>query len=457
MVPASVEGRFRRIKWHVLTICLLVYYAVPFLRWDRGPGQPLQAVLFDVERVRFYLFGIEIWPQELYYLTLLLVLATVVLVLMNALAGRIWCGFACPQTVWSDLFMLVERWIEGDRRERLRKMYEPKTPRRIAEIGLKHIAWLLIASATGGAFILYFADAPTLLVEVFTGEASTAAYAVILSLTFTTYALAGFAREKVCTFMCPWPRLQGAIWDPEALTVNYRDHRGEERMSVKKAKAAREAGLPAGDCVDCAACVNVCPMGIDIREGPSIACINCGLCVDACDDTMGKIGRERGLIDYESWTNIERGRRSEPRRRVRLVRPKTMALATAALVLLAVPGLSLGTRATMAMSVSHVRNPSAVLLSNGDIRNAYEVRLVNKSGEARTVHLSSPEGTVLEVPGYAAVEDETVPLELGADASQKVRVLVTASESSEGEIAFTLSDTTTGETVRETNLFHRPR
>ncbi len=317
VVPQSVKGQFRRIKWTMLTLALALYGLLPFLRWGRGPGEPDQAILIDLARGRLHLFFLSLWPHELYILTGLLVLASLVLILMNAMAGRIWCGFMCPQTIWTDLFLTVERWVEGDRRERLRKSVAPVTIRRGAELLVKHAIWMGIALWTGAGLVLYFDDAPAMVRALATGDAPLLAYSWIVIVAGTTYALAGFAREIVCTAMCPWPRLQGAIWDPEALTVNYRDHRGEPRGSAKKAAELRAAGRPAGDCVDCQQCVVVCPIGIDIREGPNFACINCGLCVDACDGVMAKLNRPRGLIDYESWRNIERGRRGEALRPAR--------------------------------------------------------------------------------------------------------------------------------------------
>ncbi|MEP6838841.1 MAG: 4Fe-4S binding protein, partial [Bradyrhizobium sp.] len=202
VVPQSVKGRIRRIKWAVLSLTLTVYYVAPFLRWDRGPGEPSQAILLDFEHGRLYGFFIEIWPQELYYVTGLMILAATMLILANAIAGRIWCGFACPQTVWTDLFMLVERLIEGDRRSRIKKRGAPLTPRRIAEIGAKHAVWILISLATGGALVFYFTDAPTLVRDLAHLDASLAAWTWIAVFAGTTYGLAGFAREQVCTFMC---------------------------------------------------------------------------------------------------------------------------------------------------------------------------------------------------------------------------------------------------------------
>lgn len=448
VVPQSVSGKYRRLKWTALAICLAVYYLLPFLRWTRGAGQPDQAVLFDIDRGRLYLFFIEIWPQEVYYLTGLLVLATIILIWLNAVAGRVWCGYFCPQTVWTDLFLLVERWIEGDRRDRLKKRQEGLTFRRVIEIGLKHSIWLLIATGTGGVFVLYFSDAPSLLRDLVSGQVSSSIYAWVVILTSTTYVLAGFAREQVCTWMCPWPRLQGAIWDPEALTVNYRDYRGEPRGSAKKAAELKTSGKPAGDCVDCLQCVNVCPIGIDIREGPNFACINCGLCVDACDTVMAKLGRPRGLIDYESWANIERARGGEAARH-RVIRPKTIGLAFAAICLVALMGVSVSMRSDAKISVVHDRNPVAVELSDGRTRNGYTVRLYNKAAEERTFTLS--------LEGMAAANLEIVegdaPIRVAADATRELRVLISAVASDRQDIIFTATDNSSGQRVVARDAF----
>ncbi len=448
VTPQSVSGRYRRLKWTALIVCLGIYYVLPFIRWTRAAGQPDQAVLFDFDRGRLYFFFIEIWPQEVYYLTGLLILATLILIWINAVAGRVWCGYFCPQTVWTDLFLLVERWVEGDRRERLKKREAGLSPKRIFEIGLKHAIWILIAMGTGGAFVLYFTDAPTLLVDLATGQASALAYAWIAILTCTTYTLAGFAREQVCTWMCPWPRLQGAIWDPEALTVNYRDYRGEPRGSAKKAAELRAKGEPAGDCVDCMQCVNVCPIGIDIREGPNFACINCGLCVDACDSIMTKLGRPRGLIDYEAWTNIERGRQGEPARR-RVIRPKTVALGASALGLVAVMSVGLGMRSDAKITVIHDRNPVAVTLSDGRIRNGYTIRLYNKADAERSFRL--------EMTGLQAGEIEIVgggdTVEVPSDTTRELRVLVSSAVADHQPVEFTATDVETGEHVTARDVF----
>jgi cytochrome c oxidase accessory protein FixG len=432
VVPQGVKGPIRRLKWLILVLTLGVYYVTPFLRWDRGPNGPDQAVLLDFAHGRLYLGPAEIWPQDLYLITAAMLLATFILVLVNALAGRLWCGFACPQTVWTDLFLLVERLVEGDRRQRLKNIGAPLTPKRIAQIATKHALWIMIALGTGGTLIFYFTDAPELLRDLAHGEMSANALTWTLVFAGTTYGLAGFAREQVCTFMCPWPRLQGAIWDPEAFTVNYRDYRGEARMSVKKAAEARAKGEPAGDCVDCGACVAVCPIGIDIRQGPSFACINCGLCVDACDGVMAKLDRPRGLIDYESWRNIERGRVGEPGVS-RLVRPKTIGLALACVALAAVIGVSFVTKTTAVLSVQHDRDPMSVRLSDGSVRNAYTVKLLNKSSAMQSFKLGiSGVDAALAIIGHAAAD----AIEVEPDGSETLRVTLTMSAPVEADVTF---------------------
>ena len=438
VVPQAVKGRIRRLKWAILLLTLSIYYVTPFLRWDRGPNAPDQAVLLDFANGRLYAFVVELWPQDLYLVTGLLVLAATVLILTNAVAGRLWCGFACPQTIWTDLFLLVERLIEGDRRQRLMNIGASLTPKRTAQIVAKHAAWLLISFATGGTLIFYFTDAPELLRSFASGDVSVNALTWILVFAGTTYGLAGFARDQVCTFMCPWPRLQGAIWDPEAYTVTYRDYRGEQRMSAKKAAAVRLEGNPAGDCVDCGQCVTVCPIGIDIREGPNFACINCGLCVDACDGVMKKLGRPRGLIDYESWNNIERGRKAE-RPVNRMVRPKTIGLTAACVAMVAAISFGIGTKATATLSVQHDRDPVAIRLSDGSLRNAYTLKLLNKSAAAHTYALSiSGSDAKLAIVGGRSESSISV----GPETSATLRVTLTADAVGQGDVVFTARDET---------------
>ncbi|TGD98370.1 cytochrome c oxidase accessory protein CcoG [Methylobacterium nonmethylotrophicum] len=454
--PQAVRGTFRRIKWALLAVTLGVYYAVPFIRWDRGPGQPSQAVLLDLDRGRFHFFGIELWPQDVTYVMGLLILAALVLFLMNAVAGRVWCGYLCPQTVWTDLFLAVERLIEGDRRERLKLDAAPWSMEKIALRTMKHSIWLLIAWWTGGAWVLYFADAPTLVAQLATFQAPAPAYIAILMLTATTYLLAGHMREQVCTYMCPWPRIQAALTDEHAYNILYRDARGEPRVSAKQAAVLRAAGQPAGDCVDCFACVTACPAGIDIRDGLQMDCIQCGLCVDACDTVMAKLGRPAGLIGYDTEAN-RRSRAAGKGRVSHVVRPRTVLYAALVAGIGGFMLYSLATRSFMGLSVLHDRNPLFVTLSDGSVRNGYTVRLSNKRPGERHYALAVeglPGARVEVVGGFAG--DLPVP----SDATQEFRVLVFAPAGAEpaasAPLTFRIADAATGETARAQDTFKAP-
>ncbi len=461
--PQSVSGTFRRVKWALMAICLGIYYFLPFVRWNRGLGAPDQAVLIDFPSRRFYFFFIELWPQEVYYFTGLLILAAMTLFLMNALGGRIWCGYLCPQTVWTDVFYAVERLVEGDRRERMKKdaAAHKWTPKRISEVVLKHTIWLMIAWWTGGAWVLYFADAPTLVKDLATLQAPLIAYVWIGILTATTYLLAGYMREQVCTYMCPWPRIQAALTDEWALNVTYRYDRGEKRTSVKKAAELRALGQQVGDCVDCLQCVAVCPTGIDIRNGPQLECIQCGLCIDACDTVMKKIGRPTGLIGYDNDINIHRREAGKPPI-YRIVRPRTVIYS---LVIALVGGIMLYTLATRSMldvNVLHDRNPVAVRLSDGSIRNAYTVRLLNKSGFERvvTIDVEGPVNATLHVVGTDSVASQRPEVVIGRDQTTELRVLVTAPEEKNPQksipVHFRVTDTGLGEVASTIDNFVAP-
>ena len=296
--PKAVDGRFRRLKWLIMAVTLTIYWVTPWLRWDRGPYAPDQAVLVDLAHRRFYMFSIEIWPHEFYYVAGLLIMAGIGLFLVTSVVGRAWCGYACPQTVWTDLFQHVERLIEGDRNAQMKLAKAPWSASKLAKRGGKYAVFLAISILTGGAWIFYFADAPTLFDAFVHGQAATVAYATVGVLATTTFVFGGFMREQVCVYMCPWPRIQTAMLDEKSLIVTYKDWRGEPRhRGVKKATLA---DLKLGDCIDCNQCVAVCPTGIDIREGPQIGCITCALCIDACDKVMAQIGKPRGLIDYSN-------------------------------------------------------------------------------------------------------------------------------------------------------------
>jgi cytochrome c oxidase accessory protein FixG len=421
--PQATHGTFRNIKWALLVFTLGVYYLLPFVRWDRGPNLPNQAVLVDLPHRRFYFFFIELWPQEVYYFTGLLILAAMTLFLMNAVAGRIWCGYLCWQTVWTDLFYAVERWVEGDRRDRMTKDKKGWTFQHIREVATKNFLWLMIAWWTGGAWVLYFADAPTLVINLLTFQAPGVAYMWIGIFTFTTFIFAGYLREQTCIFICPWPRIQAAMTDEWALNVSYERDRGEPRMSVKKAQHARDKGEKVGDCIDCQQCIAVCPTGVDIRNGSQLGCIQCGLCIDACDIVMKEVGREPHLIFYDTDINMERRKKGLPPI-FRPIRPRTLIYPVMMALVASIMIGRLATRSDLGVNVLHDRNPLAVTQSDGAVRNGYTVRLLNKQANDRKIALSvtGAPGLKLEIVNEANPQSVTV----GPDQTLELRVLVIA-------------------------------
>ena len=451
--PKRVSGSFRTLKWGLMIFTLGIYYLTPWIRWDRGPNLPDQAVLIDMANRRFFFFWIEIWPHEFYFIAGLLIMAGLGLFLFTSALGRVWCGYACPQTVWTDLYILVERWIEGDRNARLRLQRQKKLDFRKARLRVtKWVSWLVIGLATGGAWVFYFADAPTLLVDVVTGTAHPVAYTTILILTATTFLFGGFFREQVCIYACPWPRIQAAMMDEDTLTVAYREWRGEPRGRGKK----RE-GL--GDCIDCNACVNVCPMGIDIRDGQQMECITCALCIDACDDMMAKIGKPRGLVDYLALSDEPYERAGQPPKNVwkHVFRPRSVLYT----VLWSLVGFgllfALFIRADIDMTVAPVRNPTFVTLSDGSIRNTYDVRLRNKNGEDRPFHLSITGDLAMRIQLEGTVyETVTVP----ADSTMLQRVYIVAPKSSDAaagettDVRIWVEDTASGERAFKDTIFN---
>lgn len=459
--PQSVHGTFRRIKWAVLLVTLGIYYLLPFVRWDRGPNAPSQAVLVDFPNRRFYFFFIELWPQEVYYLTGLLILAAIGLFLMNALAGRVWCGYLCPQTVWTDLYMAIERLTEGDRREHMKRESQPWTVETYARKAAKHFLWLMVAWWTGGAWVLYFADAPTLVKDLATGNAPFVAYAWIGILTFTTYALAGHLREQVCLYMCPWPRIQAALTDEYALNVTYRYDRGEPRMSAKKAEQLKAKGERVGDCVDCLQCVHVCPTGIDIRQGSQLGCIQCGLCIDACDNVMAKLGRPSRLIAYDTDLNIKARLEGKPSV-YKLMRWRTALYAAIIAIAGGVMIYSLATRGSEGISVIHDRNPMFVRLSDGSVRNGYTIRIVNKQLKSRDfiVAVDGLPSTLVDYVGLPPRADGRQLVSVGPDQTKEVRVLVTdyskTPPAASTSILFSLIDIDSGAVAQVRDHFFGP-
>ncbi len=385
--PKAVDGPFRRFKWLVMAVTLGIYYSTPWLRWDRGTFAPDQAVLIDLAHRRFYMFDIEIWPQEFYFVAGLLIMAGIGLFLVTSAVGRAWCGFACPQTVWTDLFQHVDRLVDGDRNAQLRLEAAPWGPRKIFRRTVKWLIYLMISFWTGGAWILYFADAPSLTRDFWSGTAAPIGYATVGILTAITFIFGGFMREQICIYMCPWPRIQTAMLDEKSLIVTYKDWRGEPRGSVKSAEKKPGA---AGDCVDCNQCVNVCPTGYDIRNGPDIQCITCALCIDACDLVMAQVGRPRGLIDYATLEDcaIERAG-GQSRSVVRaLFHARTLVYLGVWGTIGAALLFALGTRKHIGLAVQKDRNPPFMLLSDGEVRNAYTIKLRNMESRPRPMQVA---------------------------------------------------------------------
>ena len=441
--PRRVWGRYRKLKWVAMVLLLGIYYLAPWLRWDRGPYAPSQAILIDLAHTRAYFFGLEIWPQEVYYITGILVLAAVGLFFITSLFGRVWCGYACPQTVWTDLFVWVERIIQGDRNARKKLDESPLSIRKIYKKGLTHIIWLVIGLCTGGAWVFYFNDAPTLMEQIVHLDIPWSVGGWILGLTFSTYLMAGYAREQVCTYMCPYARFQSAMFDKETLIIAYDEQRGEPRGKHK----AGDSWENKGHCIDCDSCVVVCPMGIDIREGLQMQCIACGLCVDACNNVMEKVGLPKGLIRYDT----------ENKTPFKLLRPRNFWYAGIIALVGCLMLYGLLTRAALDLTAIHDRNPLFVKLSDGSIRNGYQLTILNKTNEDRAYHLQIKGLEGAEVKVQATHEISADALYVFADSAAHFRVFVIAKNPPEKrqKIIFMITDIATKATDSHESIFIR--
>lgn len=455
--PKRAHGRFRTIKWIVMAVTLGIYYLVPWLRWDRGSYLPDQAVLIDFPSRRFFFFFLEIWPQEFYYITGLLVLGALALFLVTSLAGRVWCGYTCPQTVWTDLMIAVERLFQGDRNQRLRLDKNPWSFETLWRKGATHFAWLLIAIATGGAFVFYFADAPTLARQLASFEAPLIAYSFIGIFTATTYLLGGIAREQVCIYMCPWPRIQGAMFDHDSLLISYRGWRGEPRGPHKTGQSWEGRG----DCIDCLQCVAVCPTGIDIRNGAQLECIQCALCIDACNEIMDKVERPRGLIAYDTIRNLETAPHGKPE--MKFMRPRVLLYAGAFALVASIMVTAWTMRPDLEVSILPDRNPLYVKLSDGGIRNGYTIKVLNKLYEPHVFNLGVeglPSAT-LTIVGH---ENEPKPaVTVAPDELQSLRAYVTLDKQAvstlhddDTDFAFVITDIANGAKVEHEARFRGP-
>lgn len=394
--PRSVKGVFRNIKWAILVVAYGVYFALPWLRWTRSVG-PDQAVLFDIASRKFYIFDLVVHAQDLFWLAGFLVIAALLLFFVTGIAGRVFCGYFCFQTLWSDVFLFIERLTQGDRVARMRLANAPWSAGKLARIGLTHLLWLLMAFCTGLTFTLYWGNAPHLLIDWFRGDAPFPAYATTLFLTATTYVMAGLAREQVCTYMCPYSRFQSVMFDQDTRIVAYDSARGE--ASAGRQKISRDLKTPEqrgergiGECIDCGYCVQVCPTGIDIRNGLQVQCISCALCIDACSTIMESLGWGKGLISYTSEHQAQGGR-------WRLFKFKNIAYGSVLVLAIVALLWSVGTKNALEASVNQVRQPMFVRLSDGRVQNSYELHLENKTDDVISL--------VIMIRGLAGAELDT--------------------------------------------------
>lgn len=449
--PKRVSGLYRNLKWVAMVVCLAIYYLVPFIRWDRGPTAPDQAVLIDLERGRAYWFWIEIWPQEIYILAGILILAAVGLFFITSLLGRVWCGYLCFQTVWTDLFIWVERIVQGDRNQRKKLREGPWTKEKFIKLSITHIIWLIIAWCTAGSFILYFNDAPTIVKDFLSFDVSPVVLGFVVSLTFMTYLMAGFAREQVCTYMCPYARFQSAMFDKDTLIIGYDEKRGEPRGKHKK--GADWSGL--GDCINCSACVNVCPTGIDIRDGLQMECIACGLCADACDEIMDKVGLPRGLVRYDTERRLEEKSQGLPVSKLRIIRPRTIYYTVILSIVGALMLYALINRPLLELNVLHDRNPLFVQLSNGDIRNGYDIKILNKTHHDHryTLSVKGLDGAKITMVGAGQIDAAKIAVAADSVGQNKVFVHAPVAKQAPIEITFTIEDINTGLSAEYKTMF----
>ena len=373
--PRETQGRFSNWRKIAVVVLLGLFYSVAWMSWNGH-----QALLFDLPARKFYIFGLTLWPQDFLYLAILLILAALTLFFVTALAGRLWCGYACPQTVWTELFTWIERWTEGPRGRRIKLDRGPWTLAKVGRKTLKQGLWLALAAYTGFTFVGYFTPIRALGGELWQLTIGPAAAFWIFLYSFATYGNAGFLREQVCKYMCPYARFQSAMFDRNTLIIAYDQPRGEPRGARRRGATAQEQGR--GDCIDCTLCVQVCPTGIDIRHGLQYECIACGACIDACDGVMDKIGSPRGLIHYTT----EDASRGLP---VRIARPRTLVYAA---LLLAVSGYlvySLMTRMPLIVDVIRDRNALYREVNGEQIENTYTLKVINLDATPHVYQLTA--------------------------------------------------------------------
>ncbi len=372
--PREVHGKFATLRIIAVFALLGLFYILPWIQWD---GR--QAVLLDLPARKFYIFGLTLWPQDFVYLTFLLIMAALTLFFFTTLAGRLWCGYACPQTVWTEVFMWIEHWIEGDRQQQIKLDKSPMSARKFRIKATKHAAWILFAAFTGFTFVAYFTPARDLAHRLFTFQLGHWEAFWIFFYGLATYGNAGWLREQVCLHMCPYARFQSAMFDKDTLVVAYDEKRGEPRGPRKRNVDYKAEGL--GDCINCTMCVQVCPTGIDIRDGLQYQCIGCSACIDICDQVMEKMGYPKGLIRYTTQNTVE----GKP---THILRPRVIIYGLILLVFASALAYSLATRVPLQLDVIRDRNTLFRETNEGLIENVYTLKLVNMDEKAHEFKLT---------------------------------------------------------------------
>lgn len=375
MYPQDIKGKFRAIKDKVLILLLAIYYITPWLRWDRGEIAPNQAILVNLPSRKVYLFNIEIWPEELYYLVGLLIIAALGLFLFTTLFGRLWCGYTCPHTVYVDVFFKIESWIQGDRNARMKLDSQPMDKEKFIKKLITHILWVLVSFSVAFTWVCYFYDSPTLLKDFLKFKVNFSGTMWILGLTASTYFFAGFVRSNVCIHICPYGRFQSAMIDRDTTIVTYHDWRGEPRMKLKDSLNHKSPG----DCIDCDKCVAVCPMDIDIRNGAmQLECIGCGLCIDACNSVMDKIGRPQDLISYDSLNSVDAKKNNKLFKRA-VIKLKTIIFSMVFAATIALMLFSLTNRLEFGVSITRPRGQLYTIVPDGSVRNTFQISIENRT------------------------------------------------------------------------------
>lgn len=409
IITRAAKGKFRRFKTSVLLLAYAIFFLLPWVPWHRAHGIP-QAVAFDVMQRKFYIFNLIVYPQNVFWLAFLLFIAAAFLFFVTTLVGRAFCGYFCFQTLWTDAFVFVERWMQGERPARLKLLKQEWNGEKLVKVGGTYAIWLLIAFWTAMTFVLYYGYAPDLLYRFFVGQAAGAAYIAVLALTFSTFIAAGFMREQVCAYICPYGRFQSVMYEPETLAVTYEYRRGEGkngRIGMKGDLKLREHRQEQGhgDCIDCGICVQVCPVGIDIRDGLQYRCISCGLCIDGCNEVMKSVGFPQGLIRYDSELNSESAAPKAPH--LHWKRLKVLGYMIALSVMTVGLIMNVANRKDFEYSVQQIRQPLYVTMSNGDIRNRYEIRLTNQADEDVKFHIGA-EGLPVGAMDLGMMQDALV-------------------------------------------------